>query len=195
MAAGFWFAGRIGNGSEQAPPRLPYGELREGDLAFRTGSGLYSTVLNLDPSRIHYSHIGLVVRQDGQWCIVHAVPGELEGPEDFERVKAEPIGLFFAPKRASHGALVHTGLDDAERLCSRALQMARDSVRFDGDFDLEDTVRVYCTELVYRLYLTEGMDLSEGRRSYTNLPLLSGKGCLAPEDLFPGNGQGCYYHF
>ena len=189
-----WLLFRKGPGQAE-PPALPYGEMREGDLAFRTGSGLYATVLNLDPRKLHYSHIGILVQKDGSWHIVHAVPGETEGPDDFERVKAEPVEAFFAPERASHGLLVHTGLAEARRLCDTALRYARDSVRFDGSFDLEDTAEVYCTELVYRLFLAEGMDLSEGRRSYVNLPLLSGKGCLAPEDLLHFSGNECYFSY
>lgn len=189
LATGCAFSGK----RAPAAPVLPEAEFRAGDLAFRTGTGLYSSLLNLQAEQIQYSHVGVLVRENGQWLVVHAVPGEVEGPDDFERVKAETPALFFAPDRARHGALVHTGLPDARRLGERALRMVRDSVRFDGNFDLDDTTEVYCTELVYRLFLAEGIDLSEGRRSYANLPLLSGKGTLSPEDLLRYSGNERYF--
>ena len=165
-------------------PALPYAEMRDGDLAFRMGTGTYSRFINIGRDAVQYSHIGVLVRDEGVWCVVHAVPGETEGAGDFERVKKERVERFFGPDRATHGELVHTGLEDTEALVEQALSWAADSVRFDGDFDLEDDSRLYCTELVYRLYLARGVDLSEGRRSYIGVPLLSRpEGVIAPEDL------------
>lgn len=179
------------------PPALPYGEMREGDLAFRCGEGLFSRAVTSVETEGVYSHVGVLVRDGADWKVVHAVPGEKEGPADFDRVKAEDPECFFAPARASAGALAHTGLagtDALERLRNTALSWARDSVRFDGKYDLEDPSRLYCTELVWRLYLQEGIDLSEGRRKPLDILTLQGD-CLLPEHLFHYSENIVYFKF
>jgi hypothetical protein len=188
-----------GASSNQAPdcPGLPYGRMAEGDLAFRCGRGVFSRAVTAAGSEGIYSHIGLLVNDGGTWKVVHAVPRERESAGDFDRVKAEPVETFFRSDRACSGALVHTGLADSAKvgkMKSAALQYARDSVPFDHDFSLEDSTRLYCTELVWRLYLTSGTDLSEGRRRKIHLFSIDGD-CLMPEHLYDYTENETYFHF
>lgn len=156
-------------------PPIPYGLMRQGDLAFRTGRGTYSTMISLtvnSKDTMYYSHVGLVVKEGEEWRIIHAVPGEPDFEGDFERVKNEAPEEFFSPNRCSHGELVHIlGHPFPDALAAEAIGYARDSVRFDVDYDIEDTTRLYCTELVWKLYNEAGVDLSEGRRSFHFVPL------------------------
>lgn len=183
--------------TETAPPELPWAQLEEGDLAFRCGNGVFSRAVTSVEEQGVYSHVGLVLRDGDAWKVVHAVPGETEGPADFARVKAEDIDRFFAPDRASAGALVHAGLSDPQalrRMRETAFGWARDSVRFDGRYDLADSSQLYCSELVWRLYRREGIDLSEGRRRTLNIILVHGD-CLLPEHLYQYSGNHLYYQF
>ena len=176
---------------------LPLDEMREGDLVFRCGEGIVSRAVTSVEEDGLYSHVGILVRDDGEWKVVHAVPGEKEHPGDFDRVKAETPGRFFAPDRARSGALVHCGLSDPaalESIRETALGWARDSIRFDDAYDLADASRLYCTELVWRLYRQAGIDLSEGRRRSLNILFVHGE-CLLPEHLFHYSGKNVYYQF
>ena len=190
--------GLLGSCSPQREaPELPYGEMREGDLAFRCGEGLFSRAVTSVETEGVYSHVGILVRDGEAWKVVHAVPGEKEGPDDFDRMKAEDPERFFAPARAAAGALVHTDLtgpEALERIRNTALSWARDSVRFDGKYDLDDSSRLYCSELVWRLYRQEGIDLSEGRRKPLNIIVLQGD-CLLPEHLFHYTENHVYFKF
>lgn len=179
-----------------APP-FPFEQMQEGDLAFRCGRGFFSRAVMSAEQEPLYSHVGVLVQEDGQWKVVHAVPGETEFSGDFDRVKAEGIGTFFAPDRAFRGCLVHTGLSDEERISAlreEALQLARDSVRFDGSYTLADSSRLYCTELVWMLYRHAGKDLSEGRRRYINVFGIQAD-CLLPEHLYSYSENKVYYIF
>ena len=116
-----------------APP-FPYEQMREGDLAFRCGQGFFSRAVMSAEDEPLYSHVGVLVKENGEWKVVHAVPAEAEFSGDFDRVKAEGIGTFFAPDRAFRGSLVHTGLADSARVSAlreEALQPARGG-RFVG---------------------------------------------------------------
>lgn len=187
-------------GCSRAPKgdvELPYGLMRNGDLAFRCGGGVFSRVVTAAGDGGVYSHVGVLVKNGGKWMVVHAVPGEKEFNGDFARVKVESAGKFFAPDRAFRGCLVHTGLADSLRLaalCSTALRYARDSVRFDGFYDLADSAEVYCTEMVWRLYRRAGIDLSEGRRRHVNMIGLHSE-CILPEHLLKYTGNDIYFIF
>ena len=178
-------------------PVLPFGQLQEGDLAFRCGQGVFSHAIMSAEEDPRYSHVGVLVKENGAWKVVHAVPGESDFPGDFDRVKAETIEGFFAPDRAFRGCLVHTGLADSTlvaRLSREALQLACDSVRFDGSFDLADSTSLYCTELVWMLYRHAGVDLSEGRRRYIDVIGIHAD-CLLPEHLLSFRNNQIYYSF
>ena len=174
-------------------PDLPYSQMRTADLIFRTGTGIYSQMLNMHSDTVQYSHVGLLVDLDSSWFVVHAVPKELDGPDDFERVKLEALDSFLTHSRCLHAEFVHTCLLRTDRVVARALKYARDSVRFDNKFDLTDSTEVYCTELVWRLFMIEGIDLSEGRRSFSINPLFGGHGCIAPNDLLRYSKSESYF--
>ena len=177
--------------------QFPYSQMQEGDLAFRCGLGVFSRAVTSVEDEGRYSHVGILVNNDGQWNVVHAVPGETEFPGDFERVKEESIEVFYSPKRAYSGCLVHTGVDDTVALrsiCATAIQFARDSVLFDDKYDMYDSSKVYCTELVWRLYQSIGIDLSEGRSRYFNV-LHIHNDCLLPEHLLAYRNNDIYFNF
>lgn len=69
--------------------------MREGDLAFRCGRGVFSRAVMSAEEEPLYSHVGVLVKEEGTWKVVHAVPGESEFSGDFDRVKAEALDGFF----------------------------------------------------------------------------------------------------
>ena len=173
---------------------LPLEKIEEGDLAFRCGRGVFSRIVTTAEEEGVYSHVGIVVRDEGKWKVAHAVPAEPEYKGDFDRVKLEDIEVFFSPDRACSGCLVRPGVRDPERMCAEAICAARDSVAFDGGYDLADSSKVYCTEFVWRLYLQDGTDLSEGRRRHINV-LGVGGDVILPEHLLEYKDMKPYYKF
>lgn len=174
---------RIGPQTAQEPVRVDTTELRSGDLLFRMGlegaSRVVATVGGGD-----FSHVGLAFRKDGRWMVLHAVPNEAPPGED-DRMKCEPLDSFFAPDRACRGAWrrVRCTEETAARVAQAAYEKYRDRVLFDHDYDLKDTTRFYCTELVWFLYRKEGIDLAESRRHQLVVPGKTSE-YLFPEDLW-----------
>lgn len=175
---------------------LPYGRFRDGDLAFRRGGGLTSrAVLAADAGGV-YSHVGLLKREGDEWFVIHAVPGEPVDATDVDRVKCEPVDRFFAADRAVCGAVMRVKADSF--LCAGAAchagRLALERVLFDHDYDLADTTRLYCTELVDFVYRTQGIDLPEGRISRIQLPGFHGD-FLLPSDLFESGKLDLLFEF
>ena len=158
--------------------------LREGDLVFRRGTGMVSrAVLMADKGGI-YSHIGLVVRDSGKWKVIHAVPGEPDFPGDPDRIKKEPLETFFSAKRAKSGAVMR--IEGSPEAIGQSIRKAegfyRGGTLFDHAYDLSDTSRMYCTELIQTVFREAGIDLSAGKLSRINLPGFKGDYIL-PGDL------------
>lgn len=171
-----------GGGSSFA---FPADSMHEGDLVFRRGCGITSyAVVRSDPGG-RYSHIGIVARDGGEMVVVHSVPGEAGEDGAPDRVKVEAVASFFAPDKAREGALLHFTCDStvARRAARLALEIAARGVEFDHDYDLGDTCRLYCTELVHHVYSRCGIDVTEGRRTHLALPGFTGD-YIMPSDIY-----------
>ena len=171
-----------GGGSSFA---FPADSMHEGDLVFRRGNGVAShAVVGADPDG-RYSHIGIVARDGGEMVVVHSVPGEAGEDGAPDRVKVEAVASFFAPDKAREGALLHFTCDStvARRAARLALEIAARGVEFDHDYDLGDTCRLYCTELVHHVYSRCGIDVTEGRRTHLALPGFTGD-YIMPSDIY-----------
>jgi hypothetical protein len=172
-------------------------DFQEGDLVFRRGLGIKSNaVLTADTAGI-YSHSGIVVKNGEDFMIIHVTPGEREKGETEDRIKMETPEKFFAPDRAQLGAVYR--LKNAQNISAQAAKQAvrlwKKGVLFDHDYVLEDSVKMYCTELVWYVYQLEGQDITNGSRSeLVNVPLYSGV-YIFPSNICKNNDFSLIYKF
>ena len=171
-------------------------ELREGDLLFRRGMGVVGRVVIAADDNGRYSHVGVATYTDGRWCAVHAVPDESDFEGDFDRVKCEPIEMFFDAMRAGNGAVYRSNLPDTtiRQAMSAALRLSVEQRPFDHDYNLEDTTALYCTEFVEHVFEQGGVSISEGRRTFMNFPSMTGD-YIMPSDLIENNQLTLIYSF
>lgn len=152
---------------------------REGDLVLRCGNGMESRVVT-NRTRSAFSHIGMLHYDSlkNEWQVIHAVPAE----DEPEYLKIEPVTRFFCPERAERGAWLRVDCCDsiAREAARYALGKVTERVLFDNDYLLDDSTKLYCTELVWRAYGKQGVDISGGRRH--SVPTLFSK---EGEGIFP----------
>lgn len=164
---------------ETVPYEASQSEWREGDIVLRCGYGMESRAVTQRSNSI-YSHVGLLhydsLRQE--WQVVHAVPAE----DEPEYVKAEPVSVFFSKDRARRGAWLRVNCSDsvARNAAKYALGKVAAKVLFDNDYSLADSTQLYCTELVWRAYGTQGIDVSGGGRQEAPMFI-----CKDGEGIFP----------
>lgn len=175
---------------------LPAELFSDGDLAFRRGTGFMSRIVVAADKNGTYSHVGILKKIEGEWHVIHAVPGEPEFEGDPDRVKIEPLTRFFSPERAVCGEIARWDKDSlaAARAAQTALLIARRGMLFDHDYNLSDSTQMYCTELIEFAYLKEGIDLSEGRITHLDLPVVRGT-YLLPSDLLLNKHMKKIYDF
>lgn len=161
---------------------LPH--LAEGDLLFRKGTGVVGRVVTAFDSEGQYSHVGIIARRNGEWCVVHAVPHEHDFEGDFDRVKCDPVKHFVGYYSNAEVGLYRplVSPEQVQIAVSNALRLSDKRVHFDHDYDLADTTKLYCTELVEYVYGLAGVSMSEGRR--TDISFIgSSEPQIMPSDL------------
>lgn len=158
--------------------------VKNGDLVFRKGISMVSRLVTTSDKESIYSHIGLITIVDSIAMVIHAVPGEPIIKGDLDRVKIEPLIHFLSKIRASNALLMRSNIsnDTLINTIREAKKYVDHHTLFDHDFKLETDDKVYCTELIYKIFLSQGIDLTEGRRSNYAVPILGGT-FLFPSDL------------
>jgi uncharacterized protein YycO len=168
---------------------------RQGDIILRKGIGVKSrAVLHADSLGV-YSHAGIVVLGNSGAMVVHITPGEREKEEKVDKIKIEPVGVFWQSDRAEHGALYRLNNSTAGSIAAqKAMCFLQKGITFDHDYELADTARMYCTELVWQAYLHAGTDITAGKRSEINAPMYSGT-YIFPSDIYTNDIFTLIYKF
>lgn len=164
--------------------RLPQNlDLRNGDIIFRRGGSAMSFCVRTVDKKGFYTHVGMLVRVDGKFCVVHSVPDE--APKgDFDRVKIESLEEFFEDSKALNGAIYRTKLTEEQlrNATNEAMRFYRKKVPFDSDYNLEDSTEIYCTELLVRSFNKVDYDITAGNFTDLDLIMFNGKHIL-PSDI------------
>ncbi len=157
--------------------------LRDGDIVLRRGRSPKSRAVLMADSAGMFSHAGIAVATDSGVMIVHAVPGE-GVPGQPERIRMERPEEFLSRKKACKARIFRIMSPGAAATAAGyARRKYLDEVEFDHDYDLEDTVRMYCTELLWKAYMQSGVDITAGRRStIRNFPVYAGT-YIFPSDI------------
>lgn len=159
-------------------------KLQVGDVVFRRGGGLESHAVLLMDSEGEYSHVGIVVDTMGRKMIVHAVPGEPDFEGDMDRVKLDSVEKFFSPLYAVTGAVARP-MDNrcGQKAAKKAMELFRRGVLFDDDYDMSDTTKFYCTELVLWAFERSGIKLLCTPPNHVELPMLKAD-VYYPSDVY-----------
>ncbi len=180
------FCFSCGCGKKELASVLPDSvQLRVGDVVFRLGESLESNVVNIADRGGLYSHCGIVVDSAGLFRVVHAVPDELDFPGDSERVKMDPLELFFRVDRAWAGAVCR--MDDS-LVAAKAAQAAKAvflrGTLFDNDYDENDTTKFYCSELIWHAFKHAGYDIVGPDRHSYNVLFRRIDSCIVPSQIY-----------
>lgn len=162
---------------------IPEEFLQEGDIVFRCGVSVNSLIVRIADQIGSYSHIGIVVKDQNEWKVVHIVNGENEDSNGKEIIKIEPISQFFREDRSKAGSILRydSTFDFQYKIAQKAIELSQQEIFFDHSYNLDDTTKLYCTELIYKIFLSLGVDITQERRS--QFPGVKNK-IIFPSDIF-----------
>mgnify|MGYP003788599063 CR=1 FL=1 len=146
-----------------------------GDIIFRRGRSLVSTLVLLNDRESPFSHTGIVALEDGIPYVIHAVPGE-PGKNGEELVKRDLLTEFLSPEKAAQFAVFRLKNDDPEAVfqaAAAAEKYYQNRLAFDKAFSIRSDDRLYCTELVWKAYLSAGLNLTGNRFARTNASFIA----------------------
>jgi len=170
--------------------------VKNGDLIFRRGISMVSRLVTTSDKNGIYSHIGLIAIDDSGPMVIHAVPDEPIKKGDLDQVKIEPLTHFLSEIRTSKALLMRTdiGCDTLRKVIKEAKRYVNQHTLFDHEFDLDTDDKVYCTEFIYKIFLFQGLDLTEERRSIYTIPVLGGT-FIFPSDIQRNKRLTCIYSY
>lgn len=153
-------------------------QLRNGDMVFRKGrSNLSHIIMTIHPGE--FSHTGILFKSKDGWSVIHASENDDNGGR--EEVTVVSLSQFISGAKGIGIARVKCTSRQAGTATRAALKMASDKIPFDAGYDLTDTTKVYCTEMVYLAYKTAGINLL--KTIPLNRPAMFSD-YLFPEDLW-----------
>lgn len=149
--------------------------LNEADIAFRTGRSMASRIVLASDTEGYYSHVGIIVKQNNKYMVIHAVPGESR-PGEPDKVKMEALEQFYTPDKAKAGKIMRLNIDPELKttITQYALQSYKNQTHFDHNYNLNDSTKLYCTELIWRAYKTAGIDITNNKTRYINFSVFKG---------------------
>jgi len=144
----------------QAYSRLPAPPpgLDDGDLVFRTGVDAIGRMVLSYGDRPRFSHVGMVIRVDGEALVVHALP---EAGGNAGGVQVDRLGTFSSPLRAADvGYYRIAQLTQGQRREIHRYLLEAVGTPFDLRFEYSTDDSMYCTELVLKALNEVGVELA-----------------------------------
>jgi uncharacterized protein YycO len=138
--------------------------LQNGDLIFRRGTSIESQIVLLTDQDSEYSHVGMIYKINGRLFVIHSVPKENDADPGY--IKLELIDEFLSERKATRVAiyrLLQNSLAKKNIASSYAYNCYFDNYSFDHNYDLNSDTQLYCTELIWKAYMSAGVDLVRNR--------------------------------
>jgi hypothetical protein len=127
-------------------------QMQSGDLILRRGRGVASDfIVQFLDEPLAFTHVAMVIKpENSKPYVIQSMSSTLQGKdgvhtqflEDFVRYSIEEGSLVVRPKLNS---------TDLNLVLERAESLVEEEVPFDHDFSLEDSEKLYCSELFYVL--------------------------------------------
>lgn len=160
--------------------RQAKGQLKAGDIIFRTGNTWRTQAPIPFTDNATYSHGGIITVEASRIKVVHA---SIEGGGE-RLVKAEPLADFLQQGNTAHAAVYRLKASTPkmqQAIATAAKAYAAKDTPLHAKFGLTRNDRVYCSELIWRAYLEAGIDLSDQAPRSFSLPLASRN--ITPDSL------------
>ena len=130
-------------------------KLRNGDIIMRKGEGFVSGVINdLFNTGYNLSHCGIVLVENDSVKVIHTVSSELS---KIDGVQTESLKKFVRESVLNTIMVVRYKADEETgnliASASKEYLTPQRHKAFDHKFDLADTTKFYCTELIHYSYL------------------------------------------
>jgi len=131
-----------------------YDLIENGDIILRKGYGFISDmIVNRLNERVPISHCAIIEKTDSTSRVIHSVSQTLA---DFDGVQSQSLQRFVKDSKENSIIVVrfkYPENQDASKITQRARHYLDKKVPFDMKFNIQDSTRFYCTELIWKVLL------------------------------------------
>ncbi len=160
--------------------------LNDGDIILRHGYGLVSDgIVETLNSDINISHCAILTKDtNNQFIVIHSVSQSLS---EYDGVQTQDLKTFIKDSKENSVIVVRYRFkpgEDTSIIGKKAKYYLSKRVPFDMDFDLKDSSKIYCAELLWKIFKenynydcfdTEHPDLHDKNYHLTFHPFLDPK--------------------
>lgn len=161
-------------------------QFQYGDLVFKKGNSWHSDAISAMSGDSKYSHVGVIIHTSNKLAVLHAAPDD-DGLQMKGQSRIDSLQQFLQPGTFSSYAVYrgHWNLNphiSIDNLIGK---------KFDSSFDLSESERLYCTELVLLFYQLHNINL-EAQSTFYNLIYKRGS-VITPDSLSKAPGLNLLY--
>lgn len=126
--------------------REELGSLHSGDIVLRMGYGMVSAMLENSSGGMGVSHCGILTGQGPGFSVIHAISGDLA---DEDGVQECTLSEFLRGAKPGSFKAVRCRVADSAGIVRHAGRYLQQRVPFDRVFDIRDSSKIFCSELIY----------------------------------------------
>lgn len=141
--------------ADNAIPQIDILKLKNGDLILRRGCSAESYAVYLSDNKSDFTHIGIVTIQNNTPYVIHAVPHKNK------TIKKEKLTTFLNSKNTSKFTIYRSNYSPLalKKVALTAEAFYQQKIEFDSNYDLKNSSKLYCTELVLKAFEKSGLHL------------------------------------
>jgi len=136
-------------------PQLSSLKLKEGDVILRKGNSVLSELIARNfPAAEGMSHCGFIFKIEDQYQVIHTISKSISG---IDGIRMNTLEEFIREAKQNRICIIryHKELNLAA-MKKRCLVFLKQKTPFDNDFNLNDSSKLYCSELLRKVYLEQG---------------------------------------
>ncbi len=126
--------------------------LQNGDIVLRTGNDVISSLFaQLNKSDKTYSHCGIALNENNTWYVYHSIGGE-DNPD--EKLRKDLFEKFVSYEHNIGFGICRYPIskNDQKNIETTLIDFHAKEVPFDMKFDLQSDNRLYCAEMIYKVF-------------------------------------------
>jgi uncharacterized protein YycO len=127
-------------------------QLQNGDIILRHGFGMASDLIVKSLNeKYDFSHCAIICKDKHLVNVIHSVSQTLS---DFDGIQSQTLSRFISDSKEKSIIVVrfkNQQNTDNKIIASRAAYYLSKKIPFDNDFNIEDSSKFYCSELIWKV--------------------------------------------
>jgi len=124
-------------------------KIKDGDIILRHGYGMVSDlIVKTMNEEFDISHCAVIVKDSNHFNVIHSVSQSLS---DFDGVQIQSLSRFLKDSKKNSIIISRFKGKSNSLISEKARFYLGKKIKFDNDFNIKDSTKFYCTELIWKI--------------------------------------------